>query len=64
MGLNMLQATIPAQKRIRFDVTIKSAVGVRKYFTAAATWFEAWEKASSYCGDGACIITVMPASAQ
>lgn len=60
----MSQATIAAGSGIRFDVTIKSAVGVRKYFTAAATWFEAWEKASSYCGDVACIITVMPASVQ
>jgi hypothetical protein len=64
MGLNMLVATILTHQRIRFDVTVKSAVGTRKYFTTAASSFEAWEKAAAYCGDLACAISVMAPSAQ
>jgi hypothetical protein len=60
----MSLTTVITQTCIRFDVTVKSAVGTRKYFTTAASSFEAWEKAAAYCGDLACAISVMAPSAK
>ncbi len=60
----MSSATTLVRKSLRFDVTIVSSIGSRQYVTTAPSSFEAWEKAADYCGDAACAITVMPASAQ